>query len=177
MSLFASRIFRRSPIRPLLLRRLAGVVVFLGLLAASGVRAEPTAAQSLPTEPLAIETADGTLHHFTVEIAATPAEQQIGLMFRKEMAPDHGMLFEFAMPRKARFWMKNTYLPLDLLFIRSNGRIANIARGEPLTLDGIESRGRVAAVLELNAGTAARLGIATGDLVRHPFFGTAGDGS
>ncbi len=156
------------------------VVPLALLVAASGgfaARAEPTTAQSLPTEPLAIETADGTLHRFTVEIAATPEEQQIGLMFRKEMAPDHGMLFEFAMPRRARFWMKNTYLPLDLLFIRSNGRIANIAQGEPLRLDGIESRGRVAAVLELNAGTAARLGIKAGDRVRHPFFGTADGGS
>jgi len=179
----AGRPFRPSRIRPSLLRRvaravsLAGAVLLLGLGVMSDVRAAPTTAQSLPTEPLAIETADGTLHHFTVEIAATPAEQRIGLMFRQEMAPDHGMLFEFAMPRRARFWMKNTYLPLDLLFIRSDGRIANIAHGEPLRLDGIESRGRVAAVLELNAGTAARLGIKAGDRVRHPFFDTVDGGS
>ncbi|MFQ5348043.1 MAG: DUF192 domain-containing protein [Rhodothalassiaceae bacterium] len=159
--------------------RLGGLfLVVLCLVAVTtGARAEPTAAQSLRSEPLAIETADGTTHEFTVEIAATPEQQQTGLMFRKDMAPDHGMLFEFAMPREARFWMKNTYLPLDLLFIRSNGRIANIAHGEPLKLDAITSRGRVAAVLELNAGTAERLGIAPGDLVRHPFFNTAGDGS
>ncbi|RMD86878.1 MAG: DUF192 domain-containing protein [Alphaproteobacteria bacterium] len=159
--------------------RLGGLLLAVLCLVAATTNAgaEPTAAQSLRSEPLAIETANGTIHEFTVEIAATPEEQETGLMFRKEMAPDHGMLFEFAMPRKARFWMKNTYLPLDLLFIRSNGRIANIAHGEPLKLDGITSRGRVAAVLELNAGTAERLGIAPGDLVRHPFFNTAGDGS
>lgn len=149
------------------------VLLLLLLLAAPAQALQQP--QSLPVEPLAIEAADGALHDFTVEIAATPAEHAIGMMYRTEMPADHGMLFEFAETRQAGFWMKNTFLPLDLLFIRRNGRIANIEQGIPHNLDTIRSRGQVIAVLELNAGTAERLGIEAGDLVRHPFFGTAGE--
>lgn len=146
------------------------LLVFVLLSAPALAWQEP---QSLPVETLAIEAADGSRHSFTVEIAASPQEHSIGLMYRHEMADHHGMLFEFTDTREASFWMKNTFIPLDLLFIRRNGRIANIEPGVPQVLDSIRSRGRVIAVLELNAGTAERLGIQAGDLVRHPFFGTA----
>lgn len=130
------------------------------------------AQQSLPTEPLVIESGEGR-HRFTVEVARTDEERRIGLMHRRSMAADHGMLFDFITPRPVGMWMKNTFIPLDMLFIKSNGRIANIAQAAPHSLETVPSRGRVLGVLELNAGTARRLGLAAGDLVRHPMFGTA----
>jgi len=126
--------------------------------------------QSLPTSPLAVVTEDAT-HYFTVQLADEPREHQTGLMFRESMPSDHGMLFEFERADHRSFWMQNTYIPLDIIFIRSNGRIANIERGEPESLASVRSRGRVRAVLELNAGTAEKLGISSGDLIRHEIFG------
>jgi uncharacterized membrane protein (UPF0127 family) len=95
-----------------------------------------------------------------------------GLMFRRAMAPDSGMLFEYPAPTVATMWMRNTLIPLDMLFVDEQGRIINIhERAVPLSLDVISAAAPVRAVIELNGGTASRLGIAPGDLVRHPFFG------
>jgi uncharacterized membrane protein (UPF0127 family) len=118
---------------------------------------------------LAIVTGQGR-HEFTVELALTTAQHQQGLMFRREMATDSGMLFDFGpRPRRASMWMKNTYIPLDMLFIKADGQIESIAeRTTPHSLEAISSRGLVRYVLEVNGGTAARLGISSGDRVELP---------
>lgn len=114
---------------------------------------------------LKIETLDG-VHNFDVEVATNDAQRARGLMFRNEMAPDAGMLFLYRRDRILTMWMANTYLPLDMLFIASDGRIVSIARNTiPLSRTTITSRKRARAVLELNAGTARRLGIKAGDRV------------
>lgn len=118
---------------------------------------------------LAIVTADGR-HEFDVELAVTPEQRSQGLMYRREMARDAGMLFDFG-PRygRASMWMKNTYIPLDMLFIKSDGEIESIAeRTTPHSLEAVSSRGSVRYVLELNGGTAARLNIRPGDRVELP---------
>ena len=109
----------------------------------------------------------GKTHRFTVEAARTPEEQATGLMNRSSLAPDRGMIFPFEAPRQASFWMKNTLIPLDIIFIRADGSIANIAANTvPLSLDPVYSEGPVAAVLELAGGRSAELGIKPGDTVK-----------
>ena len=123
-----------------------------------------------PLSELWIETASGE-HHFTVEMAATPGLRAKGLMFRREMAPDHGMLFDFDRPRPVSMWMRNTLIPLDMLFISADGEIRNIiARTEPHSETPRRSEGPVLGVLELNGGITALLGIVPGDKVVHPMF-------
>jgi len=101
-----------------------------------------------------------------VEIAATVEDQAYGLMNRAELAPDRGMIFPFEPARDASFWMKNTLIPLDMIFIRQDGSIANIAADTvPLSLDPVRSEGPVKAVLEIAGGRAAELGIKPGDKV------------
>ncbi len=116
---------------------------------------------------LSIVTADGT-HDYRVELAITGPEQAEGLMFRQEMAPDRGMLFPFDPARPAAFWMRNTYLPLDMIFIAPDGTIESIAADTtPLAEQSYRSQGPVKAVLELNAGEAARIGAKAGDRVEY----------
>lgn len=106
---------------------------------------------------------------FTVELAVTPDERATGLMFRRSLAPDRGMLFLFGAERVLSMWMKNTYVPLDMLFIARGGRIVSIhERATPHSLAPIRSAGPASAVLELAGGTVARHGIAAGDLVEAP---------
>jgi uncharacterized membrane protein (UPF0127 family) len=110
-------------------------------------------------------------HTFTVELARTAEEMQRGLMFRTSLAADHGMLFLYADDQPVSFWMKNTFIPLDLLFIDRQGTILRIAqRAVPQSTALIPSGEPVRAVLEVNGGTAGRLGIAVGDRVLHPAF-------
>jgi uncharacterized protein len=112
------------------------------------------------------------VHVFSVELATTDEERERGLMFRKELPDGRGMLFDFETDRNVAMWMKNTLIPLDMIFIRGDGRIANIAENtEPMSTRIIPSRGAVRAVLEVAGGTAKRLGIAVGDRVAHPMFG------
>jgi uncharacterized protein len=121
-------------------------------------------------EALEIATPAG-LHAFQVEIAKDDASRERGLMDRRYMAPNHGMLFEFDRDAPATFWMKNTYIPLDMIFIARTGVVMRIvASAEPLSERVIPSGGPCAAVLELNGGTAAAIGLNVGDKVRHPFF-------
>jgi hypothetical protein len=121
-------------------------------------------------EPLSIETTAGA-HAFTVEMATTSDQQATGLMHRRAMAADAGMLFVYPSGSRVAMWMKNTLIPLDMLFIGPAGRITHIAeRTVPMSTELIGSNGPVRAVLELNAGTASRLGIKVGDRVRHPVF-------
>lgn len=111
------------------------------------------------------------VHVFTVEIADTEPAREKGLMYRKSLPPGHGMLFDFHSEQPVGFWMKNTYIPLDMIFIRGDGRIANIAENAPpLSERVIPSSGPVLAVLEVAGGTARRLGIAAGDRVANPIF-------
>lgn len=121
-------------------------------------------------ERLQIVTATAA-HEFQVEIAADDATRERGLMNRRYMAADHGMLFEFDREAPVSFWMKNTYIPLDMIFISRAGVVTNIvANAEPLSERVIPSGPPCAAVLELNGGAAAAIGLKVGDKVRHPFF-------
>ena len=142
------------------------------LLIARPVRAQTGPQPRLPTEPLVIVTRGGTRHRFTVEMAIQPDQQMVGLMFRPEVKPDEGMLFDWGAPRESSMWMRNTITSLDMLFIRADGRINRIAeRTVPLSLAAIDSRGAVRATLEVAAGTAERLDIRIGDLVEQRIFG------
>lgn len=121
-------------------------------------------------EPLSIETPIAA-HGFLVEVARTSQEQSKGLMYRKSMAADHGMLFPLKQPREVSFWMKNTFIPLDMLFINRDGIIVQIIENaEPHTLTSRRSVVPVSAVLEINGGLSEKLGIAPGQTVRHSFF-------
>lgn len=123
---------------------------------------------------LAIETS-GAAHRFKVEMAVTPEQKTQGLMFRTSLPADAGMLFDYQQPQPVSMWMRNTLIPLDMVFISADGRIVNIReRAVPHSLESIPSAGPVRAVLELNGGTVARLGIKPGDRVRHPIFGNGG---
>jgi uncharacterized membrane protein (UPF0127 family) len=123
--------------------------------------------------PLTIVTAKGP-QKFTVEVATTPVQLEQGLMFRRSMAPDAGMIFDFKTPTSVMMWMKNTLIPLDMLFVAADGHIVNIhERAVPESLDTIGAAAPVRAVIELNGGTAARLGIRPGDKVLFPIFGTS----
>ena len=129
--------------------------------------------QQFPTAELTIETAGGP-HKFAIELATTPAQMEQGLMFRQSLAPDSGMLFDFRTPSMASMWMKNTWIPLDMLFIDARGHIVNIReRAVPGSLEPISAAAPVRVVVELNGGTAARLGIRPGDRVVFPLFGDA----
>lgn len=133
--------------------------------------AQPT----LETSPLTVVSGE-TRHDFTVELAQTPEQIATGMMFRTEMARDMGMLFDLGQPRRVSFYMKNTLIPLDLLFMDSDGRILAIAENAvPGSLRLIDPGVQVKAVLELNGGQVEELDIAPGDTVEHAIF-SAGDG-
>lgn len=128
----------------------------------------PGKPQHLASVPLSIAGANG-IHRFRVEVARTPEQQEKGLMFRRHVPADGGMIFPTDPPREAVFWMKNTLVPLDMVFIRADGTIARIAAmTAPLSLDNVDAGEPVAAVLELAGGRAAALGIVAGDAVRWP---------
>lgn len=125
----------------------------------AGCAGDPGEAESAATVPVTVTMA-GKAHVFNVEVARTDAEQDRGLMFRTSLPADGGMLFPFAKPRIGSFWMKNTLIPLDMIFIRADGSIDRIAENTiPESLEPVVSGGEVSAVLELAGGTAARLGI------------------
>ena len=121
-------------------------------------------AESAATIPVTIEMA-GTAHRFEVEVARTDAEQDRGLMFRTSLPANGGMLFPFAKPRIGSFWMKNTLIPLDMIFIRADGTIARIATAVPHSEATVPSGEPIVAVLEIAGGRAAELGIRPGDRV------------
>ena len=118
----------------------------------------------LETVPLTIASAGG-VHRFTVEIARTPDQQTHGMMFRTSIGPNEGMIFPYDFPQEVGFWMKNTLIPLDLVFIRADGTIARIATAVPHDETPVPSGEPVAAVLEIAGGRAAELGIREGDRV------------
>lgn len=130
---------------------------------------------SLPPSVVSLMDASGGRHDVKVELAMTEKQMAVGLMNRTEMAADAGMLFWFGKDeRETSFWMKNTYIPLDMLFIHADGTIARIhENARPLDETSIPSGGPVAAVLEINGGLSAKYGIKPGGTVHHPLFGNA----
>lgn len=145
---------------------LAATFAVLGLAAC----AEPSPSQATANESLTIETSTG-VHGFLVELADTEERRRTGLMFREELALDAGMLFDFETPRVITMWMRNTPLPLDMIFIGPNGRIISVAENTvPYSEAIVSSRYPASAVFEVNAGTAKRIGIKVGDAVSHPLF-------
>lgn len=143
---------------------------FIALVSFALVR--PALLHAAALETLIIENASGPIS-FEVEVMRTDAERQRGLMGRAYLPEKRGMLFDFGAPEDVRMWMKDTPLPLDIIFIRSDGTIARITKGEPFSTRVLPSGEPVLAVLEINGGMSARLNIQPGDLVRHKLFGTA----
>ena len=125
------------------------------------------------TEVLKIDGAQGT-KSFNVEVVRGEKDRNRGLMFRRQMAADHGMLFDYDPPQVIGFWMKNTYIKLDIMFIDADGRIIRIEENAtPLSLRHIPSGGAARGVLEINGGLSAKLGFRAGDLVHNALFHTA----
>jgi uncharacterized protein len=136
------------------------------------VPAQSAPADNLPTQaqtglrevPLTIHSKNG-VHRFTVEVAATPQQQEIGLMFRRSLAGNRGMIFPYDPPQEVAFWMKNTLIPLDIVFIGVGGKIVRITNAEAMDLTPLPSGAPVTGVLEIRAGRAKELGIREGDKV------------
>jgi hypothetical protein len=147
---------------------------FRGVLLALALLAAPAAAETPePTERVLVLTANGPVE-LRLELADEPAERTVGLMFRERLAERTGMLFDFGNVGPVAMWMRNTVIPLDMLFLAESGRIVHIrARTTPHSLDTITPGTPVRGVIELAGGEAARLGIAPGDLVVRPLFGAA----
>jgi len=142
------------------------LIVFAILLAASG------GAGAADVQSLEIVSKSG-VHVFSVEMATTEQERETGLMYRKELAEGRGMLFDFSPQQQVSMWMKNTFIPLDMIFIRADGRILRIAENtEPQSEKIISSGGLTKGVLEVIGGTARKYGIEPGDKVAHPLFGS-----
>lgn len=158
--------FDRKAARSVARGWLAAILVVVGFAVASA------SVRAASFQPLEIVTKSG-VQVFSVEMATTDEEKQTGLMYRKELADGKGMLFDFDPEQEVSMWMKNTYVPLDMIFIRADGRILRIAENtEPLSTRIISSGGPARAVLEVVAGTAQKYGIRPGDRVGHPLFGS-----
>ena len=128
------------------------------------------ALEAFRTSEMTIDTARGP-RKFSIELALTEAQAEQGLMFRRYLAPDAGMLFDFKMPITVQMWMKNTLIPLDMLFLDADGKIVDIhERAVPYSLDVIASKAPARFAVELNGGTVARLGIRVGDRVTSPYI-------
>ena len=139
------------------------VVVLLAVLAGAGaVQACPY--PDLKRSTATFQTAKGRFT-YKVELAITTEQQACGLMFRERMAADAGMAFPMVPPRRTGFWMENTILPLDLIFVSPQGRVLNVRQGQPYSRAVLESAGVTGEVIELNAGEAARIGLKPGDKV------------
>ncbi|HZF25233.1 MAG TPA: DUF192 domain-containing protein [Steroidobacteraceae bacterium] len=146
----------------------AMLICACGIVVAEEPGYEPLSA--FPRSPLSIQ-GDKARHDFTVWVADTPSRRGQGLMFVKSLPPATGMLFVFAEPQGVSMWMKNTLIPLDMLFVAANGQVIHIAaNAEPESLATISSMGLVTGVIELAGGEAKRLGIHTGDRIIHPAF-------
>jgi uncharacterized protein len=153
------------------------ILLALALLLPSLAGAQPGVDRPqprLPEEPMVIVTRDGTRHSFRAEMAVQPQDQMIGMMFRTSMAPDDAMIFDWGAPRESSMWMRNTLIPLDMLFVSADGRIHRIhERAVPQSLATIDSRGPVRATIEVAGGTAERLNLRVGDRVHQRIFGNA----
>lgn len=156
---------------PIVNRFVVAALLVVALLALSiSLPGSYQAAQAQDADSLTIISGDDR-HVFSVELANTPESRARGLMYRRSMPDDHGMLFDFGRVDMVSMWMRNTYIPLDMLFVRADGSIARIARDtEPLSERPISSGEPVLSVFEINAGISDRLGIAAGDRIDHPLF-------
>jgi hypothetical protein len=151
----------------------AALGAVFALAAVSAHAAVPGRKAPLPVTSVVIDSAQGRVR-FTAEVAGDPDSQERGLMFRTKLAPNAGMLFDFHSPASQTFWMKNTILPLDMIFIRADGTISSIAaEATPYSETPIPSYEPVRAVLEINGGRAAALGIERGQRVHNAIFGNA----
>jgi uncharacterized membrane protein (UPF0127 family) len=156
-------------------RQIAAFVVLCAALLiyndAAGRAKDAPAQPESGLETLEIVTASGS-HEFSVEVMRSGPQRERGLMFRRYLPQDRGMLFDFGVERPIMMWMKNTYLPLDMIFIGRTGKVVGVAKdAEPLSEKIIPSGAPAYGVLEVNAGTAAQIGLKIGDSVRHPMFG------
>ena len=148
----------------------AALLFVAALLAAAAMPADA----KVRVDKLWLVPASGQEVPIDIEVAEDPQEKAMGLMFRTELADNRGMLFPYSEARELSMWMRNTYIPLDMLFIRPDGVIHRIeVRAEPMSERIINSQGEVSAVLELPGGAAERFGIKAGDRVRHPLFAPA----
>lgn len=155
------------------MKRLRTLLMVLGLgggLISSFAAVGPSMAAELPVSPVPLEIVTTKARHaFHIEIASNDATRAEGLMFRTSLAPDAGMLFDFKREQPVYFWMKNTYVSLDMIFVRTDGSIINIAADTtPLSEAIVPSGSPVRFVFEVPAGTARRLGIGVGDRLVHP---------
>jgi uncharacterized membrane protein (UPF0127 family) len=128
-------------------------------------KASTGAQTGLREVPLTIHSKSG-VHKFTVEVAATPDQQERGLMFRTDVPPNRGMIFPYEPAQEVAFWMKNTLVPLDIIYIRPDGKIGRITKAEAMDLTPLPAGEPISAVLEIRSGRAADLGIKEGDTVR-----------
>lgn len=146
-----------------------------GLIGSASCSEAGNPAMILPTDssPLVVVGDDGTRRQFSIEIADTSDERAKGLMFRPALAPDHGMLFVFPYTREVSFWMENTPQPLDLVFVKDDGRVAAVMHGEPYSRAIIDPGVPVRYVLEIGAGVADSAGIHSGTLMIHPVMGNS----
>lgn len=159
--------------KPLKLSLITGLILLAGILCFVILGKGNRSGSPSGFETLVIQSKSGQ-HTFRVEVARTMAEQEKGLMFRTEMAADQGMLFEMNNNTVTRFWMKNTLIPLDMLFLAADGTVRKIhANAVPKSLKAVSSGVPVQAVLEINGGKAKTLGLAVGDKVIHPYFKAA----
>lgn len=148
---------------------LLSALIFAFALSGLSASAQSGQPMLLPVDPNPlIVDATGGETEFTIEIADSNAERSRGLMYRQDLPKMRGMLFVFEDTRRVAFWMKNTPLPLDLIFIGEDGRVRTIGRGEPFSEAPIAAAGPVRFVLEVHQDTAAALGISAGDRLRHP---------
>jgi hypothetical protein len=146
------------------------MLVYISILFAAAAPIVVTQPKQPAVEELTIETGKGE-KAFSVEVVREEKERSRGLMFRQTMDADHGMLFDYDPPQDVSFWMKNTFIPLDIIFVGADGRIIAIAENTtPLSLEPIPSGGPARGVLEINGGLSAKLGIKVGDRVRHKLF-------
>ena len=150
---------------------LAGAVALLAAFVLMGMAPAPDAPVTFPHASLTIERADGKRFPLDIEVATSSEQKEYGLMFRRAMPRDSGMLFVFTPDQPASFWMKNTFISLDMLFVRGDGVIAKIVtHAEPFSVAVISSGEPVRGVIEINAGEADRRGLHTGDKVIYPAF-------
>jgi uncharacterized membrane protein (UPF0127 family) len=167
---------KMAPVAVLALLAALLATAFVTIVPAGGLRAENARAEAaldLRRETLFVISASGR-HRFEVEIAETPQARSRGLMYREALAADAGMLFDFQEEREVAFWMRNTLIPLDMIFIEASGRVAHIARETvPLSEELVPSRAVVRFVLEVPGGTAAQLGIVPGDVVQSDLIAAA----
>lgn len=159
---------------PVAMKKLALSIAFAATLAGAALAqapADPKPAPPGPTDPLNI-VSSGKVHAFKVELADTPQESELGLMYRQSIPKDGGMIFDFGQPKQTGMWMKNCLFPQDMLFLGSDGTVLAIAQNARPGSERIIDPGfPVKGVLELNGGTTKALGIKPGDKIQHKMFG------